>query len=459
MEQDREMAAVRGDEGQEDAQWQPAEGGNDGETVTVTYEAGRKMVLAMVGALLMGISLFMIGSGQFVLHLIGVAGCVTVFLFLVEGLSTTAITLAPDRVGKRRIFFGETVIPARRVFMAIDQHTVRFYHGSTVNRRERITIRRAMISSESYGQIVYYAETRYGIQLKAEKTGEGDSETRQGSAAGKGRKVSPLILEQFTAACSSYRFAAATMAVCAVIAVIAVGVADDFSGVAPALPAYWIRIAGILLALGAYPLLKRLDAADGAAAGDSPISPSKLPISQRFKGLATNAFTSAIIVAAVACLGLLLFLLFGNLLDLYLFMAAAVLFYRDFYPGLSAWERLSEGRVEMPAETVQGPLVDPAPARRRSMQVSLVVMGALAVTSFGQSQQYLYKNKKDCMDDWGSEQSCQEPTQGSRYYRTGYYYGPRYGTLNRSGSRAVGAVSVSRGGFGSLGSMHASFGG
>jgi hypothetical protein len=86
-------------------------------------------------------------------------------------------------------------------------------------------------------------------------------------------------------------------------------------------------------------------------------------------------------------------------------------------------------------------------------------MGALAMTSYGQSNNYLYKSKKDCLDDWGSEQSCVEPPPGSSHYRTGYYYGPRYGSYTRTGSRSIGAVSVSRGGFGSLGSFHSSFGG
>ncbi len=102
----------------------------------------------------------------------------------------------------------------------------------------------------------------------------------------------------------------------------------------------------------------------------------------------------------------------------------------------------------------------PATPRRRSLQVSLVLMGALAMASYGESRNYLYKNKKDCLDDWGSEQSCREAPASSGYYRTGYYFGPRYGTPRGGmGTHSVGAVTVSRGGFGSLGGFHASFGG
>jgi hypothetical protein len=102
----------------------------------------------------------------------------------------------------------------------------------------------------------------------------------------------------------------------------------------------------------------------------------------------------------------------------------------------------------------------PAAARRRSLQVSLVLVGALAVSSYGESQHYLYKSKKDCLDDWGSEQECKEPPAGSGYYRSRYYFGPRYGSYQTGRpTHSVGSVAVSRGGFGSLGGFHASFGG
>jgi uncharacterized protein YgiB involved in biofilm formation len=94
------------------------------------------------------------------------------------------------------------------------------------------------------------------------------------------------------------------------------------------------------------------------------------------------------------------------------------------------------------------------------MQVSLVLMGTLAVASYGDSRHYLYKNRKDCLDDWGgNEQDCREPDRSSHYYRSGYWYGPRYGQGGVRAARAVGSTTVSRGGFGSLGSFHASFGG
>jgi len=437
---------------------QPTGGGPD--MLIVPYDGAKKAGRAVFGIILLALFATLVFNDEFALHLIGVAGFMTTLLFLAEWLATSAITLEPDRIVKRRLFFGDTVIPSRRAVMTMDLHTIRFYHGNTVNRRERITIRLSMIAESSRDAIVEYADTRYEIRLAEVKGGEGEGTTQEGSGTGKGRKIGTLLLEPYTRAISIYRSALGFMGTFFAIAVITVGTSDDFAGLAPELPAFTVRLVCILLAVGAYPLLRMINPANAAGGdGSSPVSVAKLPWSQRFKGLENHTTASAVVVTGVFTLGFVLFMQFGNILDFYLFQAVGMLYYLDFYPHLSVWERLSEGRREQAAETGTALLVDPPPTRRRSLQVSLVVMGALAVSSYGQSHNYLYKNKKDCLDDWGSEQSCTEPPTGSGYYQSGYYFGPRYGTYYRSSNHSVGAVPVSRGGFGALGSFHASFGG
>jgi len=88
-----------------------------------------------------------------------------------------------------------------------------------------------------------------------------------------------------------------------------------------------------------------------------------------------------------------------------------------------------------------------------------VLMGALALLSYGESSHYLYASRKDCLEDWGDSRDCREATSGGGGSYSGRYYGPRYGSGGGRATRAIGIGSVSRGGFGSLGSFHASFGG
>lgn len=104
--------------------------------------------------------------------------------------------------------------------------------------------------------------------------------------------------------------------------------------------------------------------------------------------------------------------------------------------------------------------------RRSTLQISLVLIGSMLTLAGcgGKDDRQVYKNRQDCLDDWGNDpQKCEEIQQNDRNYSRGYFYGPRFSTghtyLPGQGSRAVRTVSVSRGGFGSLSSFHSSFGG
>jgi hypothetical protein len=435
-----------------------------GESLSVSYQGFMKVILAVGGLLALRMLWYWMTDDDFVLHLLAVGAMIVGVLYLVECLTTTSITLFPDRIEKRRVLFGMTVIPAQRVFLVTDQHTIRFYHGSSTNLRERVTIRLSMISSEDAAQVLKYAKKQYAIHLEEEQRGGDESAaTLKGSGTGKGRQVNGLVLEQFGKVVGYYKLMLTFMAAYAGFAIITVGVADSFTGLAPTLPAYWLRLTAILLAVLSYFLLKRLDPAEAPAAS-STARPGAPFWADRFESVEKRSYLSGLLANFITLLGFILFLLLGNLLDFYLFLVVGAYYYLDFYPRLSVWERVSEGKQAELAQSEQG--VMPHPARRRSLQVSLVLMGTLAVSSYGETPHYLYKSKKDCLDDWGSEQSCQEPSQGSPYYHTGHYYGPRYGGgggggggMRSTGMRSVGTVSVSRGGFGSLGGFHGSFGG
>ncbi len=117
--------------------------------------------------------------------------------------------------------------------------------------------------------------------------------------------------------------------------------------------------------------------------------------------------------------------------------------------------------------------------RRSSSSVTLVLVGASALSACGQSPQStdtmrrdMYKSRADCVQDWGADPAKCEPAKGTSSTRTGTYWGPAYsrgaygssssthadGTTSdaRPGSRAIGTSHVSRSGFGSSSSSHGS---
>ncbi|HPX61013.1 MAG TPA: hypothetical protein PLN25_04505 [Deltaproteobacteria bacterium] len=101
--------------------------------------------------------------------------------------------------------------------------------------------------------------------------------------------------------------------------------------------------------------------------------------------------------------------------------------------------------------------------RKSTLQITLVLIGSLALAGCGEKEQrHVYANKQDCLDDWNNDpKNCEEVPRNSKDYRhsSHYYYGPyfRSGTSYR-GSRAIRTMSVSRGGFGSLSRFHSSGG-
>lgn len=260
-------------------------------------------------------------------------------------------------------------------------------------------------------------------------------------------KPDRYLNNEFSKATGTYRAVAWFIALAALVVLLTAGLEDNFGGFATLLPPFPTRLFAILLALLAYPLLRRLYP-------KLPDSEDKsLPLESRMKLLADRAFYSALISAGVTLIGLTVFFLFGNLLDFFLFLGASLFYYFDFYPKIAHWEIQYRPRK---AEDTDNQL---PPVPRRSLKVSLVLMGALALVSQGESRQYLYSSRQDCLSDWGDERDCQQPPRGSAHYGTHWWYGPRYGTAAGRVTRSVGVASVSRGGFGSLGSFHASFGG
>lgn len=402
------------------------------EPLVVPYKGLMKAMLLVFALVMVPLFQAFLGEGL-VFELCVVAGVVTGTWYLAGCLVTRDITFFPDRI-VRQGYFGQTVLPAKELEMVTDDQKVRFYHGTDKNIRESITVRRVMTSADEIADIVKYAADVYRISVR---TGNA-TRTRPNS----------LVLGAYHEAASSYWVMAALLAVIALVAVFTAGIAENFSGLAPGLPALPVRLAAMGMALLAYLLLRKLS--------PTPLQEAErraVPVETRLKRAGNASFTSAAVACGVALLGLGLFILFGNMLDFYLFLLVGIFYFYDFFPRLSDWEGQLQSRKAEEAA------VAATVAPRRSLQVSLVLMGALAVASQGESRHYLYANRQDCLNDWGDGKDCQEVPAGSTSYGSHYYYGPRYGSDGGRVTRSVGVGTISRGGFGSLGSFHASFGG
>ena len=99
--------------------------------------------------------------------------------------------------------------------------------------------------------------------------------------------------------------------------------------------------------------------------------------------------------------------------------------------------------------------------RRSSLNISLVLMGTLALAACQKEKRNVYNSKEDCMQDWGNDQNCEEITDnnnhyGGNYYTRGFYYGPRYSGSDHAaaGMHSSRSIAVARGGFGGFAGFH-----
>lgn len=408
------------------------------ETLVISYGSWEKVKALFYLLLALFFSFMLFAEGSFILQIM--AGGLIVFSvwYLSQVLLTRDITFTPDGIVTKG-FIGETVIPARALVMNVTDNLICLSHGSIKNYRESIIIPCSLVTAEQCSDIVAYGEDVYQVKT---------TPSTSGATAGGSPRANHLALVAYHKAVTSYRTMSAFFVIFTLVAFFTVVLTDRFFGLAPQLPHLLVRLLCIVLAMAGFVALKSLSTTPVNAAGAEPIE-------KRLRRVENASFMCAVVSNGIAFLGLLLLLLLGNMVDFWVFTIIGVLSFCDFHPRFSIWEQSVKGTEPAKGEGTPGVSVP----LRRSFQVSLVLMGTLAVASYGEDSRYLYKNRQDCVDDWGEEncQECQDTTGGGS--GGGHYYGPRYGSGGGRATRAVGVHSVSRGGFGSLGRFHASFGG
>ncbi|MBJ6802333.1 hypothetical protein [Geomonas propionica] len=420
----------------------------EGETFTIRYLLWPKLSTLIAPVILFPILQLFLEDGFFVFQILCVIALVVCLQLGADCLLTQEIMFTPDRIFKRGLL-GIQEIPVYDLKAQVtNQQNLKLCHGSDKNLRESITVYRYLICEDDLADAIGYLQDVHHVRFADRTSGATESHCNK------------IASDQFLKAAGSYRLMAGFFLLFTLVAIFTVGLSDVFMGIGLSLPAYPIRVSGIALALGGFFLIRHWSAA-ARRSGDAGVA----PVMERLDRADLNVFYCATVAVLVGAMGLLLFILFGNALDLYLFMIVAWFYFRDGYPRLSTWERLSASKPAPESSLAPTQLLP-----RRSLQISLVLMGTLAVVSYGEENHYLYANKKDCQDDWG-DASCREvpsESSGGGHGGGGRYYGPRYGSSGYGGgsggyggrgARAIGVTSVSRGGFGSLGGFHGGFGG
>ncbi|WP_155931180.1 hypothetical protein [Methylomonas sp. 11b] len=338
-------------------------------------------------------------------------------------MSTISITLYPDKIVKRS-WLGETTIPTHALLVADSQDqdgakSWRFFHGSNKNTRESIQVAGNFLSPELRLWLDSYRRNIY----------------RLGSFSSRPLSSNSAVCVEFDKALSSFRFMAVLTGVYLLVYVIYATMLywqyPVFAGYAPQLPVWPVRVLFVAIALAAYPLLQALTK-----------PPVNVPnYSLRVAQAQQQAFRSALIANGVAWLGLPLFLLCGNRLDFYLMLLIGAIYYYDFYPRLSTWESILQAAPEAQSVQVTVP--------RRSMQVSLALLGGLSLASYAGNPNDFRIRQQDCVDDMGNPVECK--SSGSHGSGSGSSYRGNGGSDSHSSTR--------RGGFGFFGGSHSSFGG
>ncbi len=413
----------------------PAEDANSppptaGETLIVRYAFQKKATYFSFFLLCIPIYLGFvdaIGSG---FSLIGVLLDLAVLAglwVLLDCLLTITYQFSPEAITKHSLF-GKREMPTSALVLNGDAQGIRFSHGTTKNLRESVGLRRSLLAEVDCADLFRYASRVYRVSP---------------NHAEQNKRVNSLALIKYHSTVLAYRAMAVFLVLFVVVLLFMGGIAPDFGGLTPQLPDFYIRLGCVVLTILGVWFSHPPERGDTVAAHSTTTTNLLEQAGHKARQMARLAI-------AAAALGFMLFMMFGNLLDFYLFMGLGVLLFYHHYPRLSHWERIVDNALAKRRAT-GGP-------SRRSLQVSLVLLSTLTVGSYGEGRYYLYNNREGCLTDWGSE-NCQAPPIDSRYAGENRNLGPEVRSTTARPRHAIGLARINRGGFGFLGSFHASFGG
>jgi hypothetical protein len=388
--------------------------------LTIVYSPWKKLVALLGLALILFLAWLGLQSDFFIFEVTLVLLVSYTSWNIIDILSTQSICFYADKIVKTG-YLGQTTIPACSLVTTVhyQEQITRFFHASDKNIRESIKVYGWFLSPELKLWLENYQHNVYRTDNFVNTTNS---------------KNTKASLE-FKRAVSSFRLMAMLTAIYLLIYVFNAtylhGHYQVFKGYAPNLASVPLRLLFIGIALLCYRLLQRLAAS---------LPPEPCTYTVKIKHGRNKAFDSALVANGVIWLGFPLFLLCGNKLDFYLMLLIGVGYYYDFYPRLSGVERLLQTSAPI-TQSVQTNIP------RRSLQVSLVLLGGLSLVGYAGSQADFRIRQNNCKDNNSNAAECQSSSGGGS--------GSGYRSIGSSDNHS----SIRRGGFGFFGGSHSSFGG
>ncbi len=391
--------------------------------LTLVYSPWKQLLSLLVLLAMWGLAWVGLWSNFFLLEIACVLVAAYVTWHVIEILGTRSVTLYPDKIVKNG-YFSQTILPVYALVLDTrdEAQTNCFFHGSKKNIRESIKLSNWYLSVElklwldSYLRKVYRLGT---IQRK---------QTSPNSAAN-------IEFERAVAAIRTLEFLTAGYLLSYVIfATYLSWHYSVFNGYALMLPEWPIRALFIGMALAVHPALRYFA---------KPLSAEHSTYTTKVQRAQRRIFQTALVANGLAWLGLPLFLLFGNKLDFYLLLLIGMAYHYDFYPRLSEWEKLLG--IDTPGN--QGVI---ASIPRRSLQVSLALLGGLSLATYAGNPNDFRIQQRDCQDQNGNPVACQN---------SGGHGGSSSGSSYRGNNSADNHSPVRRGGFGFFGGSHGFSGG
>lgn len=293
---------------------------------------------------------------------------------LFDIVTTVRVAFYPDKVEKVNILW-KTIIPTSNI--VIQKKTecayISFSYGSQLNIRESLKVYPGFLKNDYKYVLVNYIKDVYGVAV--------DYIPKRRLISSEKRKNKDAANEEFEYVTSMFRqfyvFSIIYLAVYLGVQVYfdiesSVELKTDFNP-----NVLLARLSALALVVFCHYKLRQLVS----------VIHVDMPVFLLLKKAANNYIFSVIVICGVAILGLPLFIYSANKLDFYVLYLISVLFFYEFYPRLSIIQRVAQGN-RLTVLQNQKQLAVP----RRSLEVSLVLAGSLAIAGHGERHMRVDQN-------------------------------------------------------------------
>ncbi|MGD0959512.1 MAG: hypothetical protein ABSB19_06870 [Methylomonas sp.] len=340
------------------------------ETLTIRYLIHKKLLVCLfsvtIAWLLLPATLY---SDFFIIEICVVLGLSWLVWRLFDIVTTQDITFYPDRIVKTN-FLRQTVLPSGALVLKSRRLSLCLYHAAESNIRESVVLAIGLIDPKTKSWLEGYLRDKYKISIYAAKYPPSKNAYQEFGKVLTTFSVLKILAGLYLCAYLIYATYLSRQPLV-------------FNGYAVDVSPLFLHLLFIVLAVFANLLsLELLKSAENRQPAP--------PLSVRLYRARRGYLYAALIAALVAGMGLPLFLLTGDKLDFYAFFLVGVLYFHQFYPRLTLWEKICKSNEALVIDE------SPAASPRRSLQVSLVLLGGLTLLTQNKQQTDFLINSHRC---------------------------------------------------------------